>query len=71
MLLMNDRGEYERSPAFDVLPSGQALGYQQMRVGTQEPDITLENAFSGARLFGLRQSEAINEVKVVVAVVTG
>lgn len=32
-LLMTATGEYELSPAFDVLPSGQALGYQQMRVG--------------------------------------
>lgn len=29
--LMTDSGEYALSPAFDVLPSGQALGYQQMR----------------------------------------
>jgi serine/threonine-protein kinase HipA len=67
VLLMNDRGEYELSPAFDVLPSGQALGYQQMRVGTQEADATLENALSEARLFGLKPSQAIDEVKGVVA----
>jgi serine/threonine-protein kinase HipA len=32
VLLMNHRREYELSPAFDVLPTCQALGYQQMRV---------------------------------------
>lgn len=32
VLLMTDSGEYELSPAFDVLPSGHALGYQQLRV---------------------------------------
>jgi serine/threonine-protein kinase HipA len=31
-LLMTDRGEYELSPAFGVLPTGHALGYQQMQV---------------------------------------
>ena len=71
VLLMNDRGEYALSPAFDVLPSCQALGYQQMRVGIHEADATLENALSESRLFGLRPSEAVNEVKAVVAVVAG
>lgn len=40
VLLVDDAQQYELSPAFDVLPSGQALGYQQMRVGTREADST-------------------------------
>lgn len=32
-LLMTDAQQYELSPAFDILPSRQALGFQQMRVG--------------------------------------
>ena len=36
VLLMADSGEYELSPAFDVLPSGQSLGFQQMRVGAAD-----------------------------------
>ncbi len=71
VVLMNDRGEYELSPAFDVLPSGQALGYQQMRVGAQQADATLSNALSEHRLFGLKPSQAVEQVRSVVAVVAG
>jgi serine/threonine-protein kinase HipA len=46
------------SPAFDVLPSGQALGYQQMRVGRDGADATLDNALSEHRAFSLTRSEA-------------
>ncbi len=69
VLLLNDRGEYELSPAFDVLPSGQALGYQQMRVGAQQADATLVNALSESHHFGLKPAQARAEVRAVVAVV--
>jgi serine/threonine-protein kinase HipA len=49
---------YRLSPAFDVRPSGQALGYQQMRVGAQEADSTLDNALSGAGCSASRPSRA-------------
>ena len=68
-LLMADSGEYELSPAFDVLPSGQALGYQQMRVGANGADSTLENALSEREQFGLKKAEAADQVKTVCAVV--
>ncbi|MES2947648.1 MAG: HipA domain-containing protein [Pseudomonadota bacterium] len=71
VLLMNDQGLYELSPAFDVLPSGQALGYQQMRVGTQVADATLENALSEHRLFGLDEKQARKEMRRVAKVVDG
>lgn len=64
-LLMNDRGEYELAPAFDVLPTGQALGYQQMRVGSQGSESTIENAFSEASQFGLTKPDAIHEARLV------
>lgn len=70
-LLMADSGEYELSPAFDVLPSGQALGYQQMRVGTHAADATLENALSECAQFGLKKSDAVAQVRRVCAVVAG
>lgn len=70
-LLMADSGEYELSPAFDVLPSGQALGYQQMRVGAEAADATLDNALSECRQFGLKPDEAIDQVRQVCAVVAG
>jgi serine/threonine-protein kinase HipA len=68
-LLMTDSGEYELSPAFDVLPSGQALGYQQMRVGADGTDATIKNAMSECGQFGLKKSEAADQVKKVCAVV--
>lgn len=70
-LLMTDRGEYELSPAFDVLPTGQALGYQQMRVGVDMADSTLANALSEHGQFGLKRDEAETQVRQVVAVVAG
>jgi serine/threonine-protein kinase HipA len=70
-LLMTDRGEYELSPAFDVLPSGQALGYQQMRVGVDMADSTLANALSEHGQFGLKRGEAETQLRQVVAVVAG
>lgn len=66
MLLVNDAQAYELSPAFDVLPSGQALGYQQMRVGADQADSTLVNAMSMCSSFGLKNDEAAREIRVVV-----
>jgi serine/threonine-protein kinase HipA len=64
-LLLTDAQQYELSPAYDVLPSGQALGFQQMRVGEQEADSTLANALSMCRMFGLDRGEAIEELSLV------
>jgi serine/threonine-protein kinase HipA len=69
VLLMRDSGQYELSPAFDVLPSGQALGYQQMRVGRDGSDATLDNALSECGQFGLQRHEAIEQVRGVCAVI--
>jgi len=69
-LLLADSGHYVLSPAFDVLPSAQALGYQQMRVGTWQGDSTLDNALSEARQFGLDQAQAREQVRRVCAVVS-
>ncbi len=68
-LLLTDAQKYELAPAYDVLPSGQALGFQQMRVGEQEADSTLANALSMARMFGLDRGEAVEQVKRVARVV--
>jgi serine/threonine-protein kinase HipA len=69
VLVMNDAQEYELSPAFDVLPSGQAIGYQQMRVGEQAADSTLENAMSMCSAFSLRRDAATREISTVARVV--
>jgi serine/threonine-protein kinase HipA len=68
-LIMTDAQQYLLSPAYDVLPSGQALGFQQMRVGEQDADSTLDNALSMAPMFSLDRNRAIREVRAVVRVV--
>lgn len=71
VLLVNDAQQYELSPAFDVLPSGQALGYQQMRVGRDEADATIDNALSMCTMFSLKKNEAVEQVRRVARVVDG
>jgi serine/threonine-protein kinase HipA len=70
-LIVTDANQYELSPAYDVLPTGQALGFQQMRVGEHEADSTLENALSMAQLFALNPDAALREVRAVAKVVDG
>jgi serine/threonine-protein kinase HipA len=68
-LIMTDAQQYELSPAYDVLPSGRALGFQQMRVGEQAADSTLDNALSMVPMFALDRNAAVREVRAVVRVV--
>ncbi len=70
-LLMTDAQQYELSPAFDILPSGQALGFQQMRVGDQEADSTVANALSLSPMYGLTKSEAVKAAQAVAQVIDG
>ena len=70
-LLMTDAQQYALSPAYDVLPSGQALGFQQLRVGEDEADSTLANALSMSRMFALDRDAAVKEVRKVAKVVDG
>jgi serine/threonine-protein kinase HipA len=68
-LLMTDSQQYALAPAYDVLPSGQALGFQQMRVGDAEADSTIDNALSMSRMFALDANQAVKEVHAVARVV--
>jgi serine/threonine-protein kinase HipA len=68
-LLMTDAQQYTLAPAYDVLPSGQALGFQQMRVGDAEADSTIDNALSQSRLFALDAKQAVKEVRAVARIV--
>jgi serine/threonine-protein kinase HipA len=70
-LRVTDSQQYELSPAYDVLPSGQALGFQQMRVGEQETDSTLANALSMSLMFSLEKDAAVREMRAVARVVGG
>jgi serine/threonine-protein kinase HipA len=57
-LMLDARQRFVLAPAFDILPSGQALGYQQMRVGRDGADATLANALSEHRAFALTPAAA-------------
>lgn len=70
-LLVNDAQQYELAPAFDVLPTGQALGYQSMVVGNHGAESSIENAMSMSRSYWLNPKEAIEEARKVATVVTG
>ena len=67
-LLMDDRQHLHLAPAFDVLPTAQGLGTQQMRVGKDGADSTVANALSEARLFGLTAGDARAEAAQVARV---
>jgi serine/threonine-protein kinase HipA len=70
-LLMTDAQQYELSPAYDILPSGQALGFQQMRVGEQEADSTVANALSMSQMYGLAKGDALKEAQAVARAIDG
>jgi len=57
-LVRGSDGYYALSPAFDVLPAAQGLGYQQMRVGALSHESSMANALSEARAFGLTDAAA-------------
>ena len=70
-LIVTAAQRYRLAPAFDVLPAGQALGYQQMRVGRDGMDATLENALSEHRSFALTRAKAQAVTAEVARVVAG
>lgn len=68
-LIRTTSGNYQLSPAYDVLPSSQGLKYQQMRVGRDGSESTLDNALSEAHLFGLTSAQPKAIVKEICLVV--
>lgn len=70
-LLMTDDLHLVLAPAFDVVPTAQSLGYQQLRVGKDAADSTIANALSEASQFGLRAADARREAARVAKVVDG
>ena len=66
--VFND-GFYDLSPAYDVVPSVQGLGQQQMRVGKSQAESSLENALSEVQAFGLSKDAAVASIRRVVATV--
>lgn len=68
VLLMNDDGSYRLSPAFDLLPTGQGLGFQQMRVGREGATSTMANALSEHAQFDLTHQSATTIIREVATV---
>lgn len=62
-------GYYDLSPAYDVVPSLQNLGYQALVVGTAGSESSLENALSQINEYGIRMPRAMELMQQVVAVV--
>ncbi|RUP25246.1 MAG: type II toxin-antitoxin system HipA family toxin, partial [Curvibacter sp.] len=62
-------GYYDLSPAYDVLPTLQNLGYQALAVGRAGAESSLDNALSGLSEFGLKRPRAIELVRDVARVV--
>ncbi|MCY7389051.1 MAG: HipA domain-containing protein [Burkholderiales bacterium] len=69
VLLATDSQHYLLSPAFDVLPTAQALGYQSMIVGHEGTISSVENAMSMSQAYGLNRTEALAEAARVAEVV--
>jgi serine/threonine-protein kinase HipA len=51
-------GYYALSPAYDVVPTLQNLGYQALSVGVRGAESTLENALSELNEFGIKKPRA-------------
>jgi len=64
-------GYYELTPAYDVVPSLQNLGYQAMLVGKAGAESSLENVLTEVNEFGIRKARAIELIQQVVRVVDG
>lgn len=62
-------GFYDLSPAYDVVPSVQGLGQQQLRVGKAEAESSIENALTEVQAFGLSKDAAVESIKRIVTAV--
>lgn len=58
-------GYYELSPAFDVVPTLQNMGYQAMVVGRHGAESTLDNALTDLSEFGIPRARAIELIQAV------
>ncbi len=70
-LVRGEDGHYELSEAYDIVPSAQGLGYQQLRVGHAATESTLDNALSECKVFGLGRDAAAVIVRDICHVVDG
>lgn len=70
-LLRQADGRYLLSPAFDVVPSAQGLGYQAIIVGKDGVDSSLDNALSQVSAFGMKEAAGRDILREVATVVGG
>jgi serine/threonine-protein kinase HipA len=66
--MLKTGNHYVLSPAFDLLPTGQGLGYQSMIVGTDGAEATLDNAMSMHKAFGLSLQHAKGLVAEIIVI---
>ena len=64
-------GYHELTPAYDVVPSLQNLGYQAMVVGSDGAASSLDNALTELSEFGIKRARAIQLVQQVARTVNG
>ncbi|AVT13533.1 type II toxin-antitoxin system HipA family toxin [Paracidovorax avenae] len=64
-------GYYALSPAYDVVPTLQSLGYQAMSVGAAGAESSLDNAMTELSEFGIRAPRALELVQQVARTVDG
>lgn len=64
-------GQYELSPAYDVLPTNSGQGQQEFIVGERQRESSLDNALSQPELFGLTRAQAAERLAAVSRVVDG
>lgn len=62
-------GYYDLTPAYDVVPSLQNLGYQALVVGTAGSESSLENALTQINEYGIKMPRAIELIRQVAATV--
>lgn len=62
-------GYYDLSPAYDVVPSLQNLGYQALSVGTMGSESSLDNALTQINEYGIKRPRAIALVQQVASAV--
>lgn len=66
-----DNGRYLLSPAFDIAPCAQGLGYQAIVVGDNGVESSLENALSQVSAFGMKEAAGREILREVATVVVG
>ncbi|KND62162.1 hipa protein [Candidatus Burkholderia verschuerenii] len=67
---LNHDGKWKLSPAYDLQPQIQGIGYQQLILGVQAHEPSIANALSEAGRFMLTSSEANAEVERLIEVLS-